>query len=145
MNFYRPQRSCGKVMFLHRSVILSTAGEYLPLVPGCVSATPLETKGRHPDPCGQTPPLAECMLGYGQKAGSRHLTGMHSCYNQCLHKQLILILNQLNPISINCIVKQILFTKISREKGNFKNRIHFFFRNFWPKLCIVRQAMHLRI
>ena len=29
---YRPQRSCGKVMFLHVSVILSTGG--LPLVPG---------------------------------------------------------------------------------------------------------------
>ena len=26
INFYRPQRSCGKVMFLHLSVILSTGG-----------------------------------------------------------------------------------------------------------------------
>ena len=32
--FYRPQRSCGKVMFLHLSVILFTGGGCLPHPPG---------------------------------------------------------------------------------------------------------------
>ena len=80
--YYRPQRSCGKVMFLHVSVILSTGGGYLPLVlGGCLSLVPGET---HPLP-GQTPPWADtppdvqCMLGYGQQAGGTHPTGMHSC------------------------------------------------------------------
>ena len=52
--------------------------------------TPL---GRHPlgrHPHGQTPPWADilpgqtppaqCILGYGQQAGSTHPTGMHSCF-----------------------------------------------------------------
>ena len=34
--------------------------------------------GRHPS--GQTPPV-QCMLGYGQQAGSTHPTRMHSCYH----------------------------------------------------------------
>ena len=33
LDFYRPQRSCGKVMFLHLSVILSTMGG---CVPACI-------------------------------------------------------------------------------------------------------------
>ena len=61
---YRPQRSCGKVMFLHLSVILST---------GWVSAIPsgqtppwahppgTHTLGTHSP--GKQPP-AQCMLGY---------------------------------------------------------------------------------
>ena len=63
-NIYRPQRSCGKVMILHLSVILSTGGVADP-------------QGRHPPgqihPPGQTPPpdtvnkwavhiLLECIL-----------------------------------------------------------------------------------
>ena len=53
--FYRPQRSCGKVMFSQASVILFTRG--------CVWQTP---PGRHPPgryPSGRHP-TAQCMLGY---------------------------------------------------------------------------------
>ena len=65
-NFYRQQRSCGKVMFLHLSVILSTgevSGRYPsrqtpPVGRHLPGQTPL---GRHPPradtfPSGQTPP-----------------------------------------------------------------------------------------
>ena len=58
--FYRPQRSCGKVMFLHLSVILSTGGG------GCLADTPSadtplgrQPLGRHPQtetPQADTPP-----------------------------------------------------------------------------------------
>ena len=77
---YRPQRSCGKVMFSQASVILITG----------------EVCGRHPPgrhPSGQTPLLpnacwdthtpAQCMLGYTTPAATApdgtHPTGMHSC------------------------------------------------------------------
>ena len=60
--FYRPQRSCGKVMFLHLSIILFTGG--------CLP---------YPSPLGQTPPPVQCMLGYGQHTGGTHSTGMQSC------------------------------------------------------------------
>ena len=50
-NLYHPQRSCGKVMFLHMSVILSTGG--------CLADTPwADTPDRHhwaDTPPGQTP------------------------------------------------------------------------------------------
>ena len=48
---YRPHRSCGKVMFLHLSVILSTGGVY-----------PSMHLGRHPPadtPPGRHPPPAD--------------------------------------------------------------------------------------
>ena len=54
---YRPQRSCGKVMFLHLSVILFTGGVSAPVHAGI--HIPL---GRHPP--GRHPPPAQCMLGY---------------------------------------------------------------------------------
>ena len=57
--FYRPQRRCGKVMFLHLSVILFTRVVCLPHHPLDQRQTP--PLGRHPS--GQTPP-AQCMLGY---------------------------------------------------------------------------------
>ena len=58
--FYRPQRSCGKVMFLHVSVILSTGGgRQTPLAD---RQTPL-LAGRHP--LADTPP-------------GRHSPGRHS-------------------------------------------------------------------
>ena len=57
---YRPERSCGKVMFLHLSVIFH----------GGVC---------HTSPGQTSPPPAQCMLGYGQQAGSLHPTGIHSC------------------------------------------------------------------
>ena len=71
--YYRPHRSCGKVMFLHLSVILSTGG---------VCQTP-PTSGthlldRHPlgrQPPGQTSPQDTAVDG-------THLTGMHSCYTR---------------------------------------------------------------
>ena len=49
---YRPQRSRGKVMFLHLSVILFTGG---------LSGTPL---GRHPQCMLGYTPSTQCMLGY---------------------------------------------------------------------------------
>ena len=40
-------------------------------------------------PCRYTPrhvfPLCQCMLEYGQQAGSTHPTGMHSCSSRCSH------------------------------------------------------------
>ena len=102
MGSYRPQRSCGKVMFLHLSVILSMGGV-------CSSACwdthtqtpPRQTPplGRHPlgrpplpSACWDTHPLAQCILGYTPPcpvhskihmaiaADGTHPTGMHSCY-----------------------------------------------------------------
>ena len=35
-----------------------------------------------PSACWDTPPTAQCMLGYGQQAGCTHPTGMHSCCNE---------------------------------------------------------------
>ena len=81
---YRQQRSWGKVMFLHVSVILFTVGrgDWEP---------PRQTPplGRHP-PSADTPadipppwadiPLAQCMLGYGQQTGGTHPTGMQSSF-----------------------------------------------------------------
>ena len=56
--YYRPQRSWGKVMFLHVSVILSTGGCLL-----------LGGSGPKGVPGGAT----------ATTAGGRHPTGMHSC------------------------------------------------------------------
>ena len=53
--YYRPQRTCGKVMFSQGSVILFTGG------------------GRHPPPEMAT------------TADGMHPTGMHSCLKVCLH------------------------------------------------------------
>ena len=42
------------------------------------------SQGRYPQAdthLGRHPPV-QCMLGYGQQAGSTHPTGMHSCYHQ---------------------------------------------------------------
>ena len=56
-HYYRLQRGCGKVMFLHLSVILFTGGGgWLPLVWGCVSATLWADTPRWADPPWQTPP-----------------------------------------------------------------------------------------
>ena len=48
VHFYRPQRSCGKVMFLHLSVILFTGG-------GCLADSP--PPGQSPAPLGRHFPL----------------------------------------------------------------------------------------
>ena len=62
--YYRPQRSCGKVMFLHPSVILSTKGGVW-----------------------QTPPQETATA-----VDSTHPTGMHSCYSQDYHESRAMIL-----------------------------------------------------
>ena len=63
--FYRPQRSWGKVMFFHVSVILFTGGRDLPhcmlgythtLGPEAGTPLPPRTRGRTPHPQEQTPP-----------------------------------------------------------------------------------------
>ena len=62
-HFYRPQRSWGKVMFLHVSVILFTGG-VCPIA--CWDIHP-PIRGRHPSqtrhPLGPGTPPAQCMLG----------------------------------------------------------------------------------
>ena len=89
-DFYRPHRSCGKVMFLHLSVSYSVHGGVgLPLVPGVGLGSVCHTTPWQTPPPGQTPPLADppaqCMLGYGQQAGGTHPTGMHSSYFASFH------------------------------------------------------------
>ena len=56
LTYYRPQRSCGKVMFLHLSVILFTGGVWQ-TPPGRYppEQTPPHPPGRQPP--GQTPPF----------------------------------------------------------------------------------------
>ena len=66
-HFYRPQRSCGKVMFLHLSVILFTGGRVWQTPPGQVP-----------------PPLPK---ETATAADGMHPTGMHSCYAFFLVKQ----------------------------------------------------------
>ena len=61
--FYRPQQSCGKVMFLNMSVILFTWGVYASVHAG------IHPPGRHLSP-EQTATAAD----------GTHPTGMHSCF-----------------------------------------------------------------
>ena len=63
---YRPQRSCGKVMFSQASVILSR---------GCLADT---------HPSGQTPPRQTPPQHTAIAADGTHHTGMHSCHF-CVH------------------------------------------------------------
>ena len=86
ISFYRPQRSCGKVMFLHLSVILFMGwGVCHPLdqrqtPPRQTPPAQCMLGYTHPTQCmlGNTTPV-QSMLGYGQQAGGTHPTGMHSC------------------------------------------------------------------
>ena len=89
---YRPQRSWGKVMFLHVSAILFTGGGV------CLSSCwDTLSQTRHPPgpdtspdqnppppkeqtPCGTRPPKAVHGGRYGQQAGGTHPTGMHTCF-----------------------------------------------------------------
>ena len=72
--YYRPQRSCGKVMVLHMCVILFTRGG------GVVSDIDPHSHWQTPPrqtPLGQTPtppPVTATV------ADSTHPTGMHSCF-----------------------------------------------------------------
>ena len=86
--------------------------------------------GRHP--LGQTPPcpvhagihthtLVECMLGYGQQAGSTHPTGMHSC---SLSKFSAIHFNYFSNIFLNileCICFKNYVEWIIRQKFTFGN------------------------
>ena len=60
-NIYRPQQSCGKVIFLHLSVILSTGGSVIPPRPRADTSP-----GRHLP--GQTPPHSECWYTVNKRA-----------------------------------------------------------------------------
>ena len=74
---YRPQRSCGKVMFLHVSVILSR---------GVSARHPLgkQTRPRQtPPPPGQTPPdppWADTPPGQTPLPSDGHCSGWHASY-----------------------------------------------------------------
>ena len=67
---YRPQQSCGKVMFLHLSVILFTGGGLLHNRPGQTPPRQIPWANTSPGQTlpGQTPPSrhppAQCMLRY---------------------------------------------------------------------------------
>ena len=77
-HFYRPQRSCGKVMFSQASGILFTGRGG-----ACVRACPWGTNvpPRHTRPQACTPPRHTCLPPDGQCAGGTHPTGMQSCSN----------------------------------------------------------------
>ena len=102
-HFYRPQCSCGKVMFLHVSVTLSTGG-------GCLSHNPLGRHrplvGIHPrradtpigrqtprlppgrqthlPPAGKSPRQNPPPPGTATAEDGTHPTGMHSCWDMCM-------------------------------------------------------------
>ena len=75
-NFYRPQRSCGKVMFLHLSVSHSVHG-------GCLADTPSprSTPWKHPPEAHppETIPPRSTPLPSATAADGSHPTGMLSC------------------------------------------------------------------
>ena len=95
-NFYRPQRSWGKVMFLHVSVILLTGGVSASVhagihhppwkqtpTPGADTSPGADTPGADTPgadtPLEETPPGAVHAGRHGQQAGGTHPTGMHTC------------------------------------------------------------------
>ena len=88
------KRSCGKVMFLHLSVILLTGGEggresgqppWMQTPQGWADHPRCRTPG-----VGQIPPMQTLpglvrhppgsTTGYDQQAGGTHPTGMHTCF-----------------------------------------------------------------
>ena len=97
---YRPQCSCGKVMFLHVSVILSTGGcgsqthppgQTPPQADNPLNNHPLWQTSPGQTPPGQTPPTsrrpptgrhppAASPPGTATAADGTHPTRMHSCY-----------------------------------------------------------------
>ena len=105
------KRSCGKVMFLHLSVILFTGGGCLPLDPGVyipLADTPL---GRHPakqtalgrHSSGKTPPPSAPSIEMTIEAAGMRPAGMHSCREHTLNC-LVILLAQRNPIAYQAIV-----------------------------------------
>ena len=71
-NFYRPQRSWGKVIFSQASVILFTVGESASVHAGIPYSPPQQDK----PPWQGDPPCTVHAGRYGQQAGSMHPTGM---------------------------------------------------------------------
>ena len=141
MNSYRPQRSYGKVMFLHLSVILFTG----------VSATPTPGKthpplgrhplGRHPPPCGhptgQTPP---CTV----HPGIRSTSGRYASYwNAYLFNFVWQFFNcwlyvDLCSIFVSCNTEQIPiqtingYFKLTQLVSQFReNSIIYLMTSFW--------------
>ena len=96
LKFYCPQRSWGKVIFLHMYVILFMGDVCLSacwdthLLPGADPPPQKQTppQSRHPHRADtqweQTPPRAVHAWRYGQQAGGMHPTGMQSCFH-CHH------------------------------------------------------------
>ena len=97
LDFYRPQRSCGKVMLLHLCVILFTGGGVSAF---CLGGLP-HPLGRHP-PLGSHPPFpvhagihtpAQCMLEYTPPA--QCILGYTLLYSACwdtINKRAVRIL-----------------------------------------------------
>ena len=69
--YYHPQRSWGKVMFLHLSIILLTGRVCLSACwdtpPSWADTAPRQTPPWAHTPLGRHPPV-QCMLGYGRQA-----------------------------------------------------------------------------
>ena len=85
--FYRPQRSCGKVMFSQASVILFTERGWQ--TPPPRADTPLAVTPLTDTPLADTPaPTPEMATA----ADGTHPTGMHSCFNLQLHLKCIRLL-----------------------------------------------------
>ena len=88
IHFYHPQRSCGKVKFLHLSVILFTGGCLPQCMLGYTQPPDTPLLGRHPladtpqtdTSPGQTPAWADTHPQQMATAvDSTHPAGMHSC------------------------------------------------------------------
>ena len=113
---YRPQRSWGKVMFLHVSVILFTGGVCLS---ACWDTTPPEQT-----PPGQAPPGAVHAERYGQHAGGTHPTGMHSCWRLVLLDKIFLFWftrlhssRHINKVWIHNFQSWIFLHKVAHQDG----------------------------
>ena len=81
--FYRLQRSCGKVIFSQVSVSHSVhrGGCLADTTPGADTPWVETSLGRHL-PLGQTPSLAQCMLGYTQPPSpGGHCSGRYASYS----------------------------------------------------------------
>ena len=87
--YYRPQRSCGKVMILHLSVILYTVGGGC--IPACTWAntppgqTPPQGRPPRKTPPQAAPPWADTPQQTATVADGTHPTGMHSCFLKKIH------------------------------------------------------------
>ena len=66
-NYYRPQRSCGKVMFYTCVSFCSQGGADPP------------PRSKHPPPPSPTRTPRSACWEIGQQAGGTHPTGMHTC------------------------------------------------------------------